>query len=112
MNDEFGEMNEVEKRVTYKLGIPQGGRVVASSIDNSGYDYTSMGGFSWTFPYIAGLYALACQVDSDITFDEFLSVLRETAIILKDINQQDYGILLIDPVKAIEFIYTGCRMGE
>jgi len=46
------------------------------------YDYVvySSGGLSWTTPYIAGVYALACQVDPDITYKEFWKVALKTAI--------------------------------
>lgn len=30
-------------------------------------------------PYVAGMYALACQADDSITFDEFYKLASETA---------------------------------
>ena len=37
------------------------------------------GGMSWVVPYVAGLYALACQVKPEVTFEEFLAAAQATA---------------------------------
>ncbi len=41
-------------------------RCTASPTGINDYVYYREGGMSWTVPYLAGLYALACQVNPDI----------------------------------------------
>jgi hypothetical protein len=36
------------------------------------------GGWSWSVPYIAGLYALSCQVDSQVTPEVFWTTAIKT----------------------------------
>ncbi len=44
-----------------------------------GMRYDRQGGWSWSIPWIAGLYALAAQARPSITPDEFWSAALETA---------------------------------
>ena len=44
-------------------------RCTASPTGINDYVYYREGGMSWTVPYLAGLYALACQVNPDIILD-------------------------------------------
>lgn len=53
------------------LLVPMEGITTASAIGSDGYVYYPQGGWSWSIPYIAGMYALACQVDQDITPSKF-----------------------------------------
>jgi hypothetical protein len=39
------------------------------------------GGWSWAIPYVAGLYALAAQVNPDITPDKFWEIALKTGYI-------------------------------
>jgi serine protease AprX len=61
-----------------------------------GYQYTGFGGLSWTTPYLAGLFAMAWQVNPDISNAQLTSILFETAVV----NQQ--GLIVIDPRSFIE----------
>ena len=54
-------------------------RTTASPSGIDEYVFYSDGGWSWAIPYIAGLYALAVQVDPTITPDQFWSLAMETA---------------------------------
>lgn len=53
------------------LLIPMDSRCTASPTGINDYVYYREGGMSWTVPYLAGLYALACQVNPDIILDVF-----------------------------------------
>ena len=53
-------------------------QTLASSVGTSNYRYMPIGGGCWIVPYVTGLYALACQVDSQITVEEFTRITRET----------------------------------
>jgi hypothetical protein len=44
---------------------------VSQVAGRDGYGFYQMGGWSSVLPYIAGLYALACQVKPDITPEDF-----------------------------------------
>lgn len=56
---------------TRTLLIPMDSRCTASPTGDSDYVFYREGGWSWVIPYIAGLYALACQVKPDIKPDVF-----------------------------------------
>ncbi|MEG1255030.1 S8 family serine peptidase [Clostridium sp.] len=88
---------------TGRLLVPMDQRTVASSIGTSDYLYTPIGGGSWIVPYVAGLYALACQVDSQITFEEFTVIARETGKITSVTDENgtyEFGTI-IDPIALI-----------
>lgn len=53
------------------LLIPIDSKTVASPTGEKDYVFYREGGWSWCMPYLAGLYALACQVKPDITPEEF-----------------------------------------
>jgi len=66
------------KNVNEMLLIPMGSRNVAGSTSNKDYFFLRGGGVSWSIPYIAGIYALACQVRPEITPEEFWAASLET----------------------------------
>ena len=53
------------------LLVPMDARATASPTGAEDYVFYPQGGISWTVPYLAGLYALACQVKPDVTPEEF-----------------------------------------
>ncbi|MBE6059414.1 MAG: hypothetical protein E7215_04475 [Clostridium sulfidigenes] len=53
------------------LLIPIDSKTVASPTGEKDYVFYREGGWSWCMPYLAGLYALACQVKPNITPEEF-----------------------------------------
>ncbi|MGD0753362.1 MAG: S8/S53 family peptidase [Anaerolineales bacterium] len=53
------------------LLIPMDARTTASPTGNKDYVFYGTGGISWTAPYLAGVYALACQIDPKITPEIF-----------------------------------------
>jgi hypothetical protein len=53
------------------LLVPMDSRTIASPSGTEDYVFYRQGGWSWSIPWIAGLYALACQVDSEVTPDRF-----------------------------------------
>lgn len=59
-------------------------------------------------PYLAGLYALACQVAPDVTPDEFWATALETGTPI-DLTAQEPGCraVIVDPVKLIEVLRGG-----
>jgi hypothetical protein len=53
-------------------------RCTASPTGTEDYAFYREGGWSWCIPYIAGLYALACQVRPEITPEVFWAKVIET----------------------------------
>ena len=60
------------------LIVPMDSRSAAIPTGNEDYAFYREGGWSWSIPYIAGLYALACQVKPGITPEEFWAVALQT----------------------------------
>ena len=50
-----------------RLLVPMDSRTTASPTGPEDYVHYSAGGWSWSVPYLAGLYALGCQVRADLT---------------------------------------------
>ena len=64
------------------LVIPMDSRTTASPTGASDYVFYRQGGWSWVAPYLAGLYALACQVRPDVTPELFWEKALETGATL------------------------------
>lgn len=84
------------------LFAPSGGRTYASPNGKDSYVHYSIGGRSFCIPYITGVYALACQVDKELKFDDFLEIaLRTGSPFSYELDKEVYDCgVLINP-KAI-----------
>lgn len=60
--------------------VPMGSRTIASFTGSEDYAISCRGGSSWAVPWCAGLYALCCQVNRDITPQDFINTLKSTGI--------------------------------
>jgi hypothetical protein len=102
--DTFYEQ-EFEKASNKKiLLIPMGGITTATATGNNDYDYTPDGGWSSAVPYIAGLYALTCQVKPDINPETFWGNALSTGDVIQ-INHdgRSYSLAkIINPAKLFE----------
>jgi hypothetical protein len=81
------------------LLIPMDARTTASPTGNKDYVFYGVGGISWTAPYLAGVYALACQIDPGITPEGFWSTALQTGKttqIERNGKQFSFGVIL-DP---------------
>jgi hypothetical protein len=79
-------------------------RTAASHTGNGDYFWGRVGGLSWTIPYLAGLYALACQVQPNITPEAFWSTALATAAttaIRNGDSTYSFG-KIIEPVALID----------
>ncbi len=61
-----------------QLLVPMDARTTASPTGVDEYVFYGEGGWSWSIPYIAGVYALAAQVEPTITPDRFWAVALRT----------------------------------
>jgi subtilisin family serine protease len=88
------------------LLVPMDSRTTASPTGIEDYVFYRKGGWSWSIPYIAGIYALAAQVKPDITPDKFWSLAMETG---QSINLTHNGEIIsfgpiLDPNPLIDAI--------
>lgn len=86
------------------LLIPMDARYIASATGNENYIMYTRGAWSMVVPYVSGLYVLACQVNENITPDEFWkqAILTGDPIDGGEANNQ----VLVNPTKLIEAIKT------
>ena len=59
--------------------VPMGSRTYASFTGEDQYEINHEGGLSWAVPWLAGLYALCCQVKPEITPQEFIDTVKATS---------------------------------
>lgn len=88
---------ECDKIVNNTIMTPMDSRCVASPTGNSDYVFYRLGGLSWSIPYVAGVYALACQVKPDITPELFFKeaiVTGDVKTIEKDGKKYKYGTII------------------
>ncbi len=71
---------EMDSYMKDYLCLPMDNRCVASPTGVNDYAIYQSGGISWSVPYLAGVYALACQVKPDIDYKEFWKVALDTAV--------------------------------
>lgn len=86
-----------------ELLIPMDSRCTASPTGIEDYAFYRKGGMSWVVPYVAGLYALACQVDPDITPEVFWEEAYNTSETITINDTQKLG-KIVNPIKLIEKI--------
>ena len=100
-----GELWKNQEYNNYQLLIPMDSRCTASPTGVNDYVFYRNGGISWAVPYVAGLYALACQVNPDITPDVFWEEAFNTSdtISVDSSTKETFG-KIVNPVRLIEKI--------
>jgi len=90
------------------LLIPMDSRCVASPTGNEVYVFYRQGGWSWSIPYIAGLYALACQVKPTVTPEEFWTTALKTGTTTEFEHEgKKYKLgKIVNPEKLILTLHT------
>ncbi|MCK5157140.1 MAG: S8 family serine peptidase [Spirochaetales bacterium] len=92
-----------------QLLIPMDSRATASPFGADEYAFYREGGWSWSIPYIAGVYALAAQVDPDVTPGKFWESALETGDVIdlwQDGKLFEFGKIL-DPVGLVAELQKG-----
>ncbi len=85
------------------LLVPTGSRTYAEATGDNVYCLSRLGGWSAMEPYMAGLYAMACQVKPDVTPELFWKTALETGAsreVLRGDNK--YPARMLNPVALIE----------
>lgn len=91
------------------LFVPMDSRCTASPTGNNDYVFYRAGGMSWCCPWIAGMYALACQVKPHVTPQEFWKVALstgDTGQMEKDGKKYPVG-MIVNPAKLIQRLQSG-----
>lgn len=87
-----------------RLLIPMDSRTTASPHSPTQYAFYRQGGWSWSIPYIAGLYALAAHVDPEITPERFWERAMATGdsvrLRVRD-GDLEFGPI-VDPLRLVE----------
>jgi hypothetical protein len=88
------------------LLVPMDSRTTASPTGTEDYVFYRQGGWSWSIPYLAGMYALAVQVKPEITPEAFWETALETGRTIHiGHNGKDYEFgVILDPQALIEAI--------
>jgi subtilisin family serine protease len=67
------------------------------------YQFTGIGGISWTVPYLAGIFAMGWQVNPDLTSEQLLHLMYVSAY---EVNYKTEGtVMIINPRAFIEMVY-------
>lgn len=93
------------------LLVPMDSRGTASPGAVDEYVFYPEGGRSWAIPYLAGLYALCCQVKPDITPEAFWNTALETGTpTVATYEGTSYPIgMVINPMRIVEALESGMR---
>jgi hypothetical protein len=92
-----------------RLLVPMDARATASPTGKNEYAFYSEGGWSWSIPYIAGMYALTAQVEPKITPERFWALAMKTGRTVETKDGEKTISLgpILDPVQLIEAIRRG-----
>lgn len=101
-NDE--EFHNERFNIEKNFMVPMDSRCTASPTGKSDYVFYREGGLSWSVPYIAALYTLCCQVNPNITPDEFLKAVLDTGDVVEiEKEGEKYNLgKIVNPEKLIE----------
>jgi hypothetical protein len=84
-------------------------RTTASPTGKGEYAFYGEGGWSWSIPYIAGMYALAAQVEPKITPERFWALAMKTGrtVETKDGSKTVSLGPILDPAQLVEALRRG-----
>ncbi|MBF0208361.1 MAG: hypothetical protein HQK53_15900 [Oligoflexia bacterium] len=91
-------IHQKNRRFQNGLCIPIEPKTLASPSGANDYYFSRIGGASWAPPFVAGLYALTCQIKKDITPENFWKLAILTSDSVKDIGN------IINPERLIDYI--------
>ena len=61
-----------------KIAIPTGGRMTPLVTTENDYLYCGQATYSWSIPLIAGYFAMALQINPNLTYNEFVELAKST----------------------------------
>ena len=93
-----------------RLLVPMDARTTASPTGKDEYAFYAEAGWSWAIPYIAGMYALAVQIDPKITPERFWALALQTGRTVQ-VSQEGKSIDL-GPIVAPAPLAEAVRRGD
>jgi hypothetical protein len=90
--------NRSDIDVKNHIVVPSDYRTMASWKGADEYMYTGKGGLSWSVPYLAGLFALALQVNPDLSQQKLVDLVN------KNTSANKKGLRVINPREFIEAV--------
>ncbi|HNZ86849.1 MAG TPA: S8 family serine peptidase [bacterium] len=112
--DELSSISDLElrKKIETRLEekrseiiVPSDYRTMASSWRKEGqYMYNGKGGISWSVPYLAGLFALALQVNPNLQRGEIAEIVKESTVVNKK------GLRIVNPKGIIDLARERIRI--
>ncbi|MCX6823886.1 MAG: S8 family serine peptidase [candidate division SR1 bacterium] len=90
-----------ERLETELIFVPMNSRTLASPTGNEDYTFDRYGGISRVMPYVAGIYALCCQIQPDITKEIFIDAVKKTAEV-EEIEGMKFK--MINPEELIKYL--------
>lgn len=93
------EAEALEERKRRSCCVPAGHRTIASPSGKNDYVHYVKSDASWATPWLAGMFVLARQVNSDITPEHFWDVALKTGVFSEKV-----GGTVIQPQKLIESV--------
>jgi len=98
--EKFGSIENIislkEEKSKKEIIVPSDYRTIASRQGSDVYRYGASGGWSWAIPYYSGIFVLALQINSELTNEEFLDIVKKTAV------KNKKGLKVINPEGIIE----------
>jgi len=88
------EVNKIKEEII----IPSDYRTMASNAGYREYVYNGKGGMSWSVPYLTGLFALAFQINPNLTKKKIADAINKTVSINKK------GFKIINPIGFIKSV--------
>lgn len=79
--------------------VPAGSRTTATG-ELGEYIYWGSGGYSWTMPYVLGLYAIVTEIDPGLTQEDLRKLVVETAY-------KHDGMKIVDPIAFVSAALEG-----
>ena len=92
-----------------RLLVPMDARTTASPTGTTEYVFYAEGGWSWAIPYVAGVYALAAQVEPKVTPERFWALALKTGRTIQVSHEGkslDLGRILA-PAQLVEALRQG-----
>ena len=88
---------ELKNKMATEIIVPSDYRTMASSWSKKGqYMYNGKGGMSWSVPYLAGLFALALQINPNLQKEEIAEIIKKSAVV------NNKGLKIVNPEGIIE----------
>ncbi len=105
IEDEFLKTNTLKDYLNYAqtIFVPTGNRTYASFTGSQDYEYSSLGNYAFTAPYLAGLYALAKQVQPKLNQTDFINIVKRTGTTIF-YNGEATKSIIVNPKELIKYL--------